>query len=65
VGAAVASGEEEVKGRLLPGHLADFIVLDRDVLHEPPEALLQTQVLATVIGGVPVFGRGPLVGLAS
>lgn len=64
VGAAIASGEEEVKGRLAPGYLADFIVLDRDVMREPPEALLHTQVLATVIGGVPVFATGPLAGLA-
>jgi predicted amidohydrolase YtcJ len=64
VGAAFASGEEDIKGTLAPGRLADFIVLDRDVMQEPPEALLQTQVLATVIGGQPVFSTGPLAGLS-
>jgi len=65
VGAAWASGEEGVKGILSPGRLADFIVLDRDVMFEPPEALLETTVLVTIIGGRPVYAAGPLSGMAS
>ncbi len=66
VGAAYASGEEEIKGSLASGRLADFIVLDRDVMMDAPtdpECLLQVQVLATVIGGRVVHATGPLAGL--
>ncbi|MBI3974816.1 MAG: amidohydrolase, partial [Armatimonadetes bacterium] len=67
VGAAWASGEEGSKGMLAPGRLADFIVLDRDVIQEAPrnpEALLQVRVLATLIDGQPVYTAGPLAGLS-
>ena len=66
VGAAFASGEEDIKGSLAPGYLADFIVLDRDVMAEAPddpEILLQVRVLATVIGGEVVHATGPLAGI--
>ncbi len=67
LGPAYASGEEVSRGTLAPGRLADFIVIDRDVLVEAaadPAALLETRVLATVIGGTPVHTAGPLTGLA-
>jgi len=63
VGAAIASGEVHLKGTLSAGRLADFIVLDRDVVTEGarnPEELLQVRVLATVIGGQVVYAAGPL-----
>ncbi len=66
VGAAFASGEEDSKGTLAPGRLADFIVLDRDVMTEgaaDPRSLLQVRVLATIIGGEVVHATGPLVGI--
>lgn len=52
VGAAYASGEEDIKGRLVPGMLADFAVLDLDPLVCEPDALLAGGVVATVVGGV-------------
>src|SRR3970282_1906539 len=36
VGAAFAAGDEDIKGSLTPGRLADFIVLVRYVLTESP-----------------------------
>ena len=48
---AFAIGEELRKGTLEPGKLADVILLDRDVLAEPSEALDQVKVLATVKSG--------------
>lgn len=63
VGAALAAGTERWAGRLAPGCLADFILTDRDVLGVPPEALRETRVLATVVGGEVVFAQGPLAGL--
>jgi predicted amidohydrolase YtcJ len=52
---AFAAGEEEIKGRLAPGFLADLVVLDRDVLRVPPGELRDAAVLLTVVGGRIVF----------
>jgi len=54
-GAAFAEFEEKEKGKLIPGMLADFVVLDRDVTASSPEKLLQTKVLRTVVGGKTVY----------
>ena len=58
-GAAYAEGREASKGRLEPGYLADFVVLDRDVLKSAPEDVLKTTVLRTVVGGHTVFLATP------
>ena len=58
VGAAYASGQEDSGGTLAVGKLADFAVLEHDVMRAPPETLLSTQVEATVIGGEVVYA-GP------
>jgi predicted amidohydrolase YtcJ len=55
VGSAVASGEASTKGRLAPGYLADFVVLDRDPLTTNPSELGAIQVRATYVGGVQVW----------
>jgi predicted amidohydrolase YtcJ len=54
-GSAFAEFEEKEKGKLVPGMLADFVVLDRDPTSTSPEKLLATQVLRTVVGGKTVF----------
>lgn len=54
---AYASGEENVKGLIWPEMLADFVVLDRRLPENEPEALLETQVRATYIGGDLVYER--------
>jgi predicted amidohydrolase YtcJ len=48
---AWAQREEQEKGSLEVGKLADLIVLDRDVLDGDRAAIAQTQVTATVVGG--------------
>ncbi len=50
-GAAFAEFEESEKGRLAPGFLADFVVLDRDITKVAAPEILQTKVLRTVVGG--------------
>jgi predicted amidohydrolase YtcJ len=50
-GAAFAEFAEKQKGTLAPGMLADFVVLDQDVTAIPPEQILRTHVLQTVVGG--------------
>ena len=47
--------EENDKGSLETGKLADFIVVDRDVLNTSPEKLKDTKVLQTFVGGELVY----------
>jgi predicted amidohydrolase YtcJ len=54
-GSAFAEFEEKEKGKLAPGMLADFVVLDRDPTASSAEKLLGTKVLRTVVGGKTVF----------
>lgn len=46
VNPAYLSGDERRRGKLLPGYLADLVVLDRD-----PHDDLDAQVVATMVGG--------------
>ena len=48
---AFAEFREHQKGRLEPGYLADFIVLDRDITTAPPQQLLGTKILRTIVNG--------------
>jgi predicted amidohydrolase YtcJ len=54
-GAAYAEFAEAEKGRLAPGYLADFVVLDRDITKVSPAEILQTKVLRTVVGGKTIY----------
>lgn len=49
--------EEKEKGSLEPGKLADFIVLDRDILNCPTDDVKDTIVEQTWLGGKSVFSR--------
>jgi predicted amidohydrolase YtcJ len=54
-GAAFAEFAEKQKGKLEPGMLADFVVLDQDITAVPPLKILETNVLRTVVGGKTVY----------
>jgi predicted amidohydrolase YtcJ len=51
VNPAWLSGDDRRRGRLLPGFLADLVVLSRDPLDCPPDELETVEVVATMIGG--------------
>ena len=53
--AAYASFDEDAKGTISAGKLADFVVLSENVLLGPPETLLKAKVLLTVLGGQDTF----------
>ncbi|MBC6492185.1 amidohydrolase [Flavihumibacter stibioxidans] len=55
--AAKSNFEEDEKGSLEKGKLADFIMLDRDLMKVAPGDILNTRVLATWIGGESVYKR--------
>ena len=48
---AYAGFEEKDKGSLEVGKLADFLVVDRDVLTVPSDQLKDVHVLETYVGG--------------
>ena len=54
-GSAFAEFREKEKGLMVPGMLADFVVLDRDITAVVPQKLLETKVLRTVVGGKTVY----------
>jgi predicted amidohydrolase YtcJ len=54
-GSAFAEFEEKEKGKLVPGMLADFVVLDHDVTAASPEKVIATRVVRTVMGGKTVY----------
>jgi len=59
MGAAYAGGEEDIKGSLSPGKLADLTVLSQDIFSISPDALLETDVTMTVVDGAVVFQKTP------
>ncbi|WP_116813127.1 amidohydrolase [Steroidobacter cummioxidans] len=49
--------EEDAKGSLEPGKLADLVVLSKDYLSVPEAQIKDIEVLATMVGGKVVFQR--------
>lgn len=56
-GSAYASHEEDIKGTLEKGKLADIVVLSRDLFTIPPREILRTEVLFTILGGKIVYQK--------
>jgi predicted amidohydrolase YtcJ len=56
VNPAWLAGDEVRRGRLVPGQLADLVVLDRDPVTCPPDELTAVRVIATMVGGRWVYG---------
>jgi predicted amidohydrolase YtcJ len=54
-GAAYAEFAEAYKGTLATGMVADIVVLDRDLTRIPPDQILGTKVLRTIVGGKTVY----------
>jgi predicted amidohydrolase YtcJ len=52
---AYAGFQESVIGSLTPGKYADFVILDRDIMHVPDAEILGTRVVSTWIGGKRVY----------
>jgi len=56
-GAAWASFDEQRKGTLAPGMLADVVVLSEDIFEAPPSRLASTRVAVTIFDGKVVYRR--------
>jgi predicted amidohydrolase YtcJ len=55
LGSAYAAFEEQHKGSIIPGKVADLVVLDADPCSVEPEAIGDIRVLLTIVDGRPVF----------
>ncbi len=55
LGSAYASFEEDIKGSLQKGKLADIVVLSKDLFTIPEEEILNTEVVYTILGGKIIY----------
>lgn len=58
----MGGGGGSEQGLAVPGQLADFVIIDRDLFAIPPAQTKDARVLLTVVGGrivyaAPPFGR--------
>jgi predicted amidohydrolase YtcJ len=58
INGAYAAFEEDLKGSLAPGKLADVTVLSKDILRVPEEEIPSTEVVYTIVGGKVVYRAG-------
>ncbi len=57
IDAAYGAFEEDIKGSITPGKLADIVVLSKDIMTVPDEEILDAEVVYTIIDGRVVFER--------
>ncbi|MCZ6835750.1 MAG: amidohydrolase [Planctomycetota bacterium] len=57
INCAYAAFEEDIKGSLTPGKLADLVVLSKDILTCPADEIRDAQVLYTIVGGKIVYRK--------
>jgi len=61
MGNAIAAFEEDVKGSLTPGKLADITVLSQDLLAVTDDEIMATQIVMTIVGGKVRYRDGEIV----
>ena len=59
---AYAAFEEDIKGSLTPGKLADITVLSQDITTIPEDEITSTEVVYTIVGGEVKYRRDPVGG---
>jgi predicted amidohydrolase YtcJ len=57
INAAYADFDEDIKGSLRPGKLADITVFSKDIMTIPEDQIPSTEVLYTVVGGTVQYMR--------
>jgi predicted amidohydrolase YtcJ len=51
IGSAYAESQDDIKGSIAPGKLADFAVLSEDIFHLDPVRIENVKVVVTAVGG--------------
>lgn len=59
VGSSWFSGEDGVKGAIVPGQLADLVVTSEDYFTIPEDRIRDLQSVLTLVNGKPVYAAGP------
>jgi hypothetical protein len=57
INGAITGFEENIKGNILPGKLADFVVLSSDLYRVPKEKIKDIKVEMTIVGGKVVYKK--------
>ena len=58
MGSAYAEFQEKEKGSIMPGKLADMVLVSEDIFSIPPEKIRDARILKTFVGGRLVFDSG-------
>lgn len=61
MGNAIAAFEEDIKGSLTPGKLADITILSQDLLTVADEKIMDTEIVMTILGGKIRYRDGKIV----
>jgi predicted amidohydrolase YtcJ len=61
LGNAIAAFEEDIKGSLTPGKLADITVLSQDLLTVPDDEIMNTKIVMTILGGKVRYRDGQII----
>ncbi|MDW3195054.1 MAG: amidohydrolase [Cytophagales bacterium] len=64
LGSAWFQYDEDEKGRIAPGHLADFVLLDKDYFKVSEDQISTISSVLTILGGRVVYGVGEFEMLA-
>ena len=57
IDAAYGAFEEEIKGSIEPGKLADFTVFSKDIMSIPEDEILSTYIDMTIVDGEILYER--------
>jgi len=61
-GNAYLAGQEDLRGTIEEGKLADLVVISQDIMQVPVDRMEETEALLTVVGGEVVYEAGEMAG---
>jgi len=49
--------EEDIKGSIEVGKLADFTIFSKDIMKIPEEEIMSSEIVSTIVGGRVVYSK--------